>query len=112
MILVLNSSSYTGSNLKFIENTAEKVGGGMNLEVNTKVNILNVSKYDSSDAQYTFEFIANSADYGGAVYVADDTNSATCMSTSYMAYSSSTECFFQTLVTIRRQQTNLRLAKS
>ena len=98
---------YTGSNLKFIENTAEKMGGGMSLEVNTKVNILNVSKYDSSDAQYTFEFITNSADYGGAVYVADDTNSATCMSTSYMAYSSSTECFFQTLVTIVRQQTNL-----
>ena len=98
---------YTGSSLKLVENTAEKVGGGISLEVNTKVNILNVSKYDSSDAHYTVEFIANSADYGAAIYVADDTNSATCMSTSYMAYSASTECFFQTLVTIVRQQTNL-----
>ena len=79
----------------------------MSLEVNTKVNILNVSKYDSSDAQYTIEFVANSADYGGAVYVADDTNSATCMSTSYMAYSANTECFFQMLVTILQQLTNL-----
>ena len=79
----------------------------MSLEVNTKLNILNVSKYDTSDAQYTIEFIANSAEYGGAIFVADDTNSATCMSTSYIAYSANTECFFQMLVTIVRQLTNL-----
>ena len=98
---------YTGTILKIIDNTAEKAGGGMSLEVNSKVNILNVSKYDNSDAQYTIEFVANSAGYGGALYVADDTNSATCMSTSYMAYSANTECFFQMLVTILRQLTNL-----
>ena len=46
-------------------------------------------------------------DYGGAVYVADDTNSGTCMSTSYKVYSANTECFLQTLVTIVRQKLKL-----
>ena len=107
LIYDIGTRQYTGTTLKIIDNTAEKAGGGMSLEVNSKVNILNVSKYDSSDAQYTIEFVANSAGYGGALYVADDTNSATCTSTSYMAYSANTECFFQMLVTIVRQLTNL-----
>ena len=42
-------------------------------------------------AYNTTIFIANSADYGGAVYVADDTNSGTCAS------DTKTECFFQVL---------------
>ena len=46
--------------------------------------------YDSFVAN-TALFTGNSADYGGAVYVDDDTNSGTCVS------DPKTECFFQAL---------------
>ena len=93
----------TGSHLSFIKNGAEKAGGGLSLEVNSKVSILNVSKDNAEEPQYAVEFNANSADYGGAIYLADDTNSGTCMSTSYTTYSTNTECFLQMLATILRQ---------
>ena len=41
--------------------------------------------------------IGNSARYGGAVYVADNTNFGTCASSSYELYSTVTECSFQAL---------------
>ena len=105
----IDIKQYSGSKIEVIDNRAGTAGGGICLEVNSKINILNVNKYDSSEAQYTLEFIANSAEFGGAVYVADDTNSGTCMSTSYRIHSTTTECFLQTLVTIilLRQETNL-----
>ena len=99
---------YLGTHMIIAENKAQRAGGGMFLEVNSKLNILNVSKHDSTEAQYTTEFINNSADYGGAIYVDDDTNSGTCMSTSYKVYSTSTECFLQTLITLIRKETNLQ----
>ena len=49
-----------------------------------------VSYENDTDAKPTI-FTANSADYGGAVYVDDDTNSGTCAS------DPKTECFFQVL---------------
>ena len=67
-------------------------GGGMSLEANT---VLYILKYDIielnvDDDSNTVIFIANIADYGGAVFVDDDTNSDTCASYK-------TECFFQVL---------------
>ena len=66
--------------------------------------ILYILKYDSInyynfDDNYhnltgdinTTRFITNSADYGGAVYVDDDSYSGTCVS------DPKTECFFQVL---------------
>lgn len=38
-----------------------------------------------------------SANFGGAVYVADETNAGVCASSSHTTLSSSTECFLQTL---------------
>ena len=83
--------------LNFTNNTAER-GGGLSLEANAK---LVTEKYlYSTDTPYTFPsyqqsytttFSANSAKYGGAVYVDDDTNSGTCTS------DPKTECFFQVL---------------
>ena len=54
---------------------------------------------------YTFTFIGNSAEYGGALFVADDTNSGTCASTSYKSYSAATECFIQAL-TLKDESTS------
>ena len=79
---------YIGTKVHFINNTV-KLGGGLSLEANAKLNIL--KNYDSVDDFNTALFIANSADYGGAVYVDDDTNSGTCAS------EPKTECFFQVL---------------
>ena len=89
---------YTGSRINITGNAAKR-GGGLSLEGNAKLYIL---KYDSyviyhynifsiyNDTNTTI-FTANSADYGGAIHVDDDTNSGTCAS------STETECFFQVL---------------
>jgi predicted outer membrane repeat protein len=77
----------------FTSNSARK-GGGLSLEANARLYILKYdiihfdSVYDNTD---TVVFSANSADYGGAVYVNDGTNSGGCAS------DSNTECFFQVL---------------
>ena len=75
-----------------------KMGGGLYLKANAKLYIL---KYMSNTLNLhgvnTIEFTSNSAHYGGAVYIDDDTNSGTCDS------SSETQCFFQALaVTVRK----------
>ena len=85
---------YSGARLIFTNNKAEK-GGGLSLEANAKLYILKYTvhryyEYTMHDTNTTI-FIANTADYGGAVYVNDDTNSGTC------AEIQKTECFFQVL---------------
>jgi predicted outer membrane repeat protein len=81
-----------GTRIYFTKNKA-KFGGGLALEANAKLNILKYimllslnNYYVSSDANTTL-FTGNSADYGGAVYVDDDTNSGTCTSDSACTYS-------------------------
>ena len=63
---------YNQGTLQFISNSAEE-GGGLYLQVNPKVYLLK-----PSNQQYVFEkiliFTNNRANYGGAVYVADDTS--------------------------------------
>ena len=81
------TSIYTGAKIHFTKNTA-KFGGGLSLEANAKLYILKYAEHINTD---TAIFTANSADYGGAVYVDDDTNSGTCAS------EPKTECFFQVL---------------
>ena len=84
---------YIGTRINFTNNAAER-GGGLSLEANAKLYVL---KYDWIYYDYydndtnTIIFTANEADYGGAVYVDDDTNSGTCAS------EPKTECFFQVL---------------
>ena len=79
-------SVYQPATLQIINNNAE-LGGGMYLEVNSKINVLkespNVYKI------YYLTFKGNHANYGGAVYVADETNSGTCLF--------GHECFIQRL---------------
>ena len=76
---------YQPGSLTIINNTAD-VGGGMCLEVGPRVNIL---LRGSGNANMSVMFINNHANYGGAVFVVDNTSSAAC--------SSSVECFFQSL---------------
>ncbi len=72
--------------LQFTNNAAEN-GGGVYLEVNAKLYVLK-NRFHIDD-RHLLTFSGNHADYGGAIYVADDTNTGAC--------SPDIECFFQTL---------------
>ena len=77
---------YQPGTLQFINNRAEN-GSGLYLEVNAKLYVL---KHKSSYRQSKqLLFRANHANYGGAIYVADNTNAGAC--------SPDNECFIQTL---------------
>ena len=78
---------YQQGSLQLINNNAE-FGGGMYLEVNSKLYVIKTLTVHYS-ILYFVNFTGNSASYGGAVYVANDTNSGTC--------SPDNECFIQTL---------------
>ena len=73
--------------LCFVNNVAQS-GGGLYLEVNPKLNLLKREYYNTQGLAFLI-FTDNRAAYGGAVYVADDTNSGGC--------SPNVECFIQTL---------------
>ena len=70
--------------LQIIDNFAE-LGGGMYLELSSKLYILKMER----SSRYFLHFTGNHANNGGAVYVAYDTNSGAC--------SNDNECFIQTL---------------
>ena len=89
--------TYDGSYAGFGANTAV-LGGGLYLEVNSKFYSLIYNFVGNKIPYYTVQFRHNSALYGGAVYIADETNNSTCASLSYMVYSTLTECSFQLLV--------------
>ena len=78
---------YQPTTLQFINNRAEN-GSGLYLEVNPKLYILK-SQPSYNDDEHLLIFSGNHANYRGAVYVADDTNSGAC--------SPDNECFIQTL---------------
>ena len=98
-LIVFELNQRIGSVVLLNTNSA-KLGGGICLEVSAKLYILKL-QYSNRNKQrlYHHKIIisANSADYGGAVYIADDTNSATCASTDYRIHSTLTECFMQVL---------------
>ena len=108
--LVNNTSSYKGGGIyatssffsaeneawvTFEENAANFAGGGIYLEQSSKLYVLMVSE-DIGKVD-VIVFTSNSAEYGGAVYVADETNSGTCSSKSFEQYSPKTECFIELL---------------
>ena len=95
---MLQPQYYIGTRINFTNNAAER-GGGLSLEANAKLYVLKYDRipyynypriFTATDTNTTI-FTANKADYGGAVYVDDDTNSGTCAS------KPKTECFFQVL---------------
>ena len=77
-----------------LSNNGAEYGGGTYLEVNPRFYVLKTEPsymYPRNELQdeNLLIFSGNHANYGGAVYVADDTNSGAC--------SPNTECFIQTL---------------
>ena len=80
---------YQSGSLQLVNNNAE-YGGGMYLDVISKLYVLKTKEKTEFDSKSNLmNFTGNYANYGGAVYVADDTNSGTC--------SPGNECFIQTL---------------
>ena len=77
---------YQPGTLQFINNRAGD-GSGLYLEVNAKLYVLKRNSIYRQSEQLLFR--DNHADYGGAIYVADDTNAGAC--------SPDNECFTQTL---------------
>ena len=86
-------------NFNLINNVARN-GGGMYLQVNSRLYLL---KSDwSVNTSDVLTFIGNHANKGGAVYVADDTNSGSCSST--------VECFIQALALyIKKPNVNVKI---
>ena len=70
-----------------VTNSSAKFGGGLYLKVNPKLYIL--KNTGVRRVSYLMTFTGNHANYGGALYVSDDTNSGAC--------SPDIECFIQTL---------------
>ena len=98
-----------GSQTYFAGNDAIQ-GGGMCLESSAKVYLLKtemecLESYNffgtckvNTSSWITLHLHSNTANYGGAVYVADDTNSATCYVTPFSDKTTvSSECFIQSL---------------
>ena len=76
--------------LKFISNSAKHHGGGVHFEAGSKIYVL---RYRSND----IIFYNNSADYGGAVYIDDNTTVGACIGgeTKTITAALQSECFFQ-----------------
>ena len=87
---------YTVTRINITGNAAER-GGGLSLEANARLYILKYVHYHYNIITFT----ANSADYGGAIHVDDNTNSGICAS------STETECFFQVLALYSHENQNL-----
>ena len=86
--------------LVVLSGNSARQGGGICMEVNSKIYILKLQHSTREQVWWNhrrFILSENSANYGAAMYVTDDTNFATCTSTSYRQYSTLTECFIQVL---------------
>lgn len=81
----VKSASSEATTMRFISNFAEK-GGGIVLETNSKLYVHKLPPIDRGNKAVLF--VQNIAHYGGAIYVDDSTNSATCTI-------KSSECFFR-----------------
>ena len=100
-VFFYRESQYLQQWLSFVQNLAS-IGGALYLEANAK---LYIWKYGtqllSNDAYSIIVFANNSADFGGAIFVADSSNIGTCESNIYTIteakYTGAIECFVQTL---------------
>lgn len=85
--LLTASSGHKTTHLRFVNNTASQ-GGGVYLEANSKFYVLK-REPELNKPRTKVSFVENQGRKGGAIYVADETNSRACAAT--------TECFFQVL---------------
>ena len=89
--------SCTTARVSILGNSASR-GGGIYLSNHAKLYIFGKKPLDKDNKM--FEVLNNHADYGGALYVADDTNTGICngLSGDNHATTSNSECFFQNIV--------------
>ena len=90
-----------------LRSNSAREGGGACLELNSQFYLTQLFKRvhnGSQVAKRAIHLFNNSAEYGGAIYIADDTIIGTCSSGSHMANTvtaiSQSECFFQ-IIAIR-----------
>ena len=98
------SEQYEGAILNITENSAQS-GGGICLEANSKIIMLKDFIFRTT-MRNTLKFVGNSAQYGGAIYVDDESNSGSCVSNPFEIKAPKSECFMsvvstQTIVTAR-----------
>jgi predicted outer membrane repeat protein len=87
--LVLVTRNREQSSINFRSNLA-KLGGGVCLEESSKL-------YTTTD-KVVIDFTSNRANFGGAIYVSDDTNNGTCTSSEYtLTNTAESDCFFQSI---------------
>ena len=84
------------STLHFIANNTSK-GGGLYLETNAKLYIFKVGSTQKVIHTRSIFLKGNSAEYGGAIYVADEANAGICQTSHNLLHSDITECFLQVL---------------
>ena len=85
------SSITIGSTVHFVSNQAVS-GGGVSLASSTLYDTDDVDE----DMVYYVTFVLNQADYGGALYVDDESESTVCSSDPYTGvYPDESRCFFQ-----------------
>lgn len=86
------NATYIGTRLNFTQNLA-KMGGGLSIEANARLYSMKHNYVYSRplDDTNTTIFVNNCADYGGAVFVDDYTNTGTCSTLP------APDCFFQVL---------------
>ena len=94
IIVLFDRSSQQHSAVNFTENAAYRWGGGIFLLMASSVHIEKVGNYKKvpTQADNILYFTSNSADCGGAIYVADETNYGMCST-----FSTASDCFIQIL---------------
>ena len=106
-ITYVRDSSTKRASLNFTGNRACN-GGGVYLEANAKLMVLKEGTNRRNLTHSSSIFFRNNIakECGGAVYVADETNSATCEgnNATNSRHSDATECFFQVLAILLTEQ--------
>ena len=99
----LNFRNKPVTHVKFTSNSAHR-GGGACLEEN--------SKFYMTANKNSFSFIRNEAQYGGAVYVSDQTNKGACTSSQETVTASlESDCFFQSVSALTTDKRVINIEK-
>ena len=91
------TEEFRGATLNIIENLAQK-GGGLCLEANSKVIMLKDFIFRNI-MRSSVNFVRNSAQYGGAIYIDDESNSGSCVSNPFEIKAPKSECFMSVVST-------------
>jgi predicted outer membrane repeat protein len=92
------TEEYLGS-LVYIVNNRAGHGGALFLEANSKVTLLKDYIFETEMNVSALNFIGNSAELGGAIYVDDESNSGACASNPFERNSINSECFVRVVAT-------------